>query len=70
MEIFFITKIIFNLPKSDIIVGDTFGVLFQVQKYDTIFFWKARERIEILMEKKNLHLFWNARGSRLKVPKK
>jgi hypothetical protein len=29
--IFFITKIIPNLMKSDIIVGDTFGVLFEVE---------------------------------------
>jgi len=37
---FFIIKIIFNLPKSDVIVGDTSGVLFQVQKYDTNCFEK------------------------------
>ncbi len=51
MEFFFITKIISNFLKSDIIVGDTFKVFFEIQMIWHTFFWETRGRLEMPMKK-------------------
>jgi len=51
MEFVFVIKIIPNLLKVDIIVGDIFGVFFQVQMIRHKFFWETRGRLEMPMKK-------------------
>jgi hypothetical protein len=51
MEFVFKAKIIPNLLKNDVIVEDTFEVLFQVQMIWHKLFWKARGRLEMPMKK-------------------
>jgi hypothetical protein len=43
--------------KSGIIVGETFGLVFQVQMTWHKLFWKVKGRLEMLM-KKNIGCIW------------
>jgi hypothetical protein len=51
MEFVFITKIMSKFMKNDIIVGDTFEVLFEVQMIWHKLFWEVRGRLEMPMKK-------------------
>ncbi len=42
MEFLFVTKIIPNLLKNDVIVGDIFGVPFEVQMIWQNIYWQAK----------------------------
>jgi hypothetical protein len=50
MEFVFITKIIPNPLKSDVIVGDTFGVFFQLQMTWHKLFWKVKGMLKMPMK--------------------
>jgi hypothetical protein len=45
------TKIVPNFMKSDIIVGDTFGVFFEIKMIWHKLFWEARRRLKMPMKK-------------------
>jgi hypothetical protein len=51
MEFVFIIKSMPNLLKIDIIVGDTFGIFFQVQMIWHKLFWEAKGRLKMHMKK-------------------
>jgi hypothetical protein len=46
MEFVFITKIIPNLLKNEFIIGDIFGVFFQIQMMSHKLFWEAKGRLD------------------------
>ncbi len=58
MEFVFIIKIIPNLLKSDVIVGDTFGVLFEAQMTWHKLFWEAKRRLEMPMKKTKCFIYF------------
>jgi hypothetical protein len=62
MEFVFITKIILNPLKNDVIIWDTFGVFYEVQMIWHKLIWKARRRLEMPMKKTKCFIFLNARG--------
>jgi len=49
MEFVFIIKFISNPLKNDIIVGDIFGVLFQVQMIWHKLFWEAKRNLKVFL---------------------
>jgi hypothetical protein len=51
MEFVFITKIIPNPLKNNVIIGDNFGVFFEIQMIWHKFILKARRRLEMPMKK-------------------
>jgi hypothetical protein len=58
MNFVFITKIIPNPLKNDIIVGDIVGVFFQIQMIWHNLFWKAKWRLKMLMKKNKSFIYF------------
>jgi len=58
MNFVFITKIIPNPLKNDIIVGDIVGVLFQIQMIWHNLFWEAKWRLKMLMKKNKSFIYF------------
>jgi hypothetical protein len=56
MEFVFIIKIIYNSLKSDVIIKDTFGVLFEVQLHDITQIILRSEEVRDAHEKTKLFI--------------